>query len=283
MLRLVSLLLPCLFFLCSCAQEADSLQPVVTKRVHRLGDTRITVSLSRYSGDGSLVFLCLHDNERTAAEAAKTILQEKGGLLISIDNNEERYIDFRLSGRKHRFDPNRIFTTPGIRETLRIFNSHSARAERELRDFASFLLGLLPDSSLLIAVHNNTDRNYSINDYLPNGRLRNDVLRAHPNYDMDEDDFVFTTDSAVYRMYADSNINVVLQHNRRATDDGSLSIYYGRRDISYTNIEAEHGHLEEQVRMIRALVSRQAAKGAEPHLSRSRRERREEANTSRPE
>lgn len=261
MLRLVSLLLPCLFFLCSCAQEEDSLtQPVITKREHRLGDTRITVSLSRYSGDSSLVFLCLHDNERTAAEAAKTILKEKGGLLISIDNNEERYIDFRLSGRKHRFDPNRIFTPTGIRETLKLFNSHSPAAVRELRDFATFLLGLLPDSSLLIAVHNNTDGKYSINDYLPSGRLRGDVLRAHPNYDMDEDDFVFTTDTSVYRMYADSNINVVLQHNRQATDDGSLSIYYGRRNISYTNIEAEHGHLEEQVRMIRALISRGAAR-----------------------
>jgi hypothetical protein len=275
MLRLVSLLLPCLFFLCSCAQEADSLQPVITKRQHRLGDTRVTVSLSRYIGDSSLVFLCLHDNERTATEAAKVILQEKGGLLISIDNNEERYLDFRLSGRKHRFDPNRVFTPTGIRETLKLFNSYSPASVRELRGFASFLLGLLPDSGLLIAVHNNTDGNYSISDYLPNARLRTDVLRAHPNYGMDEDDFVFTTDSTVYRLYADSNINVVLQHNSRATDDGSLSIYYGRRNASYTNIEAEHGHLEEQVRMIRVLISRKAAKNAEP-------QRREEGKVFKP-
>lgn len=275
MLRIVSLLLPCLFFLCSCAQEDDSLTPAITKRQHHLGDTRITVSLSRYPGDSSLVFLCLHDNERTAAEAAKLILQERGGLLISIDNKEERYMDFRLSGRRHRFDPNRIFTSTGIRETLRIFNSHSPAAAREVRDFASFLLGLLPDSGLLIAVHNNTDRNYSINDYLPGARLRNDVLRAHPNYDMDEDDFVFTTDSTVYRLYADSNINVALQHNLQATDDGSLSIYYGRRNISYTNIEAEHGHLEEQVRIIRVLISRKAAKAAEAQS-------REEGKPSRP-
>lgn len=260
MLRLLSLLLPCLLFLGSCAQERDSLpQPHIKKIKHSLGDTRITVSLTRYEGDTSLVFLCLHDNERTASAAASTVLQERGGLLISIDNGEERYIDFKLSGRNYRFDPNRIFTPAGIRQTLGLFHSYNARAEKEVKEFSRFLLGLLPDSGLLIAVHNNTDRNYSINDYIPGGRLNNDALDAYRNEAMDEDDFVFTTDPYLYRFYADAGINAVLQNNRQATDDGSLSIYYGRENKGYTNIEAEYGHLEEQLRMIKMLLARRDA------------------------
>lgn len=261
MLRLFSLLLPCLFFLCSCAQEEDSLpKPLIVKRNHQLGDTRITVSLTRYTGESPYVFLLLHDNERTASAAASAIIQEMGGLLISIDNGEERYVDFRLSGRRHRFDPNRIFTPAGIRESLKLFHSYSPAAAKEVREFASFILGFLPDSGLLVAVHNNTDRNYSIKDYLPGGRLEKDALLAHRNEDMDEDDFVFTTDSTVYQLYVDADVNVVLQHNRNASDDGSLSIYHGRRNTAYTNVEAEHGHLEEQVRMIRVLMARKDEK-----------------------
>jgi hypothetical protein len=52
---------------------------------------------------------------------------------------------------------------------------------------------------------------------------------------------------------------VVLQHNTNAVDDGSLSIFYGRKNKSYVNVEAEHGHLEQQKKMLSVLVQMKEA------------------------
>ena len=48
----------------------------------------------------------------------------------------------------------------------------------------------------------------------------------------------------------DENINVVLQDNENCFDDGSLSVYCGKKQIRYANVEAEEGHLREQVFLI---------------------------------
>jgi hypothetical protein len=45
---------------------------------------------------------------------------------------------------------------------------------------------------------------------------------------------------------------VVLQHHR-PQDDGSLSVYAAKKKIPYINIEALHGHLDEQIRMLETL------------------------------
>ncbi|WP_225538204.1 hypothetical protein [Wolbachia endosymbiont of Mansonella perstans] len=46
-----------------------------------------------------------------------------------------------------------------------------------------------------------------------------------------------------------------MQSNKMVEDDGSLSVYAGENDIRYSNVEAEHGHLEQQIDMLSALHS----------------------------
>jgi len=46
-----------------------------------------------------------------------------------------------------------------------------------------------------------------------------------------------------------------LQNSTNATDDGSLSIYYGKKNLVYVNIETEKGDLDEQVEMLNAVFN----------------------------
>jgi len=49
--------------------------------------------------------------------------------------------------------------------------------------------------------------------------------------------------------------NAVLQNSMKATDDGSLSIYYGKKNLVYINIETQKGNLDEQVKMLSAVFN----------------------------
>ncbi|MBK8927556.1 MAG: hypothetical protein IPM74_17060 [Crocinitomicaceae bacterium] len=72
---------------------------------------------------------------------------------------------------------------------------------------------------------------------------------------MDPDDFIFTTDKNLYDHLSQLPVNIILQDNDNCKDDGSLSVYCGRKGIPYVNIEAEYGHLTEQVKLIEMVVS----------------------------
>jgi len=219
-----------------------------------LGEKSILISKYTYEPVSDFFIIKLHDNEQTGEEAAKIFLQEHGGVLLKIENNTERFIEFRKHNRLYKFDPNRIFTKEGIVATLKIFNSYSPSVANEVGGFAKYLLQLISDTSVLIAVHNNTDKNYSIDDYLPGGELKVDAKAAFKSNYQDVDDFIFTTDGLWYQHFIAEEINAVLQHNLLSRNDGSLSVYYGRRSRSYINIEAEYGHVEEQVNMLKTLL-----------------------------
>ena len=51
----------------------------------------------------------------------------------------------------------------------------------------------------------------------------------------------------MFKRIKKQGFNVILQNSVNATDDGSLSIYYGKKDLVYVNIETEKGHLDEQI------------------------------------
>ena len=55
-------------------------------------------------------------------------------------------------------------------------------------------------------------------------------------------EFYFITTARLYGLLTPTGFNVILQNNAKATDDGSLSVYFGQRNIEYVNIEAQHGH-----------------------------------------
>ena len=219
-----------------------------------LGDTTLTFTKRTYATPQLFVFLQLHDNEVTAEEAAMKYLQKNNGVLLSIENGGERNVSFSFQGRRYTFDPNRMFTPDGIQATLERLGSSSPEAIAAVDGLAKALLKELSDTLILVALHNNTDAAFSALSYRDDSVYQKDVAAVHIEKGKDEDDFFLTTDAALYKALAAQGYNTVLQDNSAAADDGSLSVYYGKKGVRYVNIEAQHGHRTVQVKMIQALV-----------------------------
>lgn len=243
-------------------QQADSLiAPVIDKQdirertyFYTLGDKRIALKKIEYGSKKDIVMISLHDDETTSVKAAEEVLKKTGGILIKIENKGERYITFTKNKKRTRFDPNRIFTAAGIKATLREQNKRSREASfGAVHGFARFCLSKFPPAPAYIALHNNDDNGLSVFTYLK-GKLEKDASAVHQNDSHDPNNFFLTTDRKFFRLLRASGYNVVLQHNKRARDDGSLSIYYGRKNKRYINIEALEGKVDEQKQMIETVA-----------------------------
>lgn len=221
----------------------------------KIGDTTIKIVVNK-SSVASPVYLYfnMHDNENTAVEATKEIINKYGGTLIELQADGQRLIRFSLNKKQYTFDPNRIFTEIGIKKTLNMYGDYAPEAQTEVSNFANKLSkDYFQNTKLLIAVHNNTDGNYSIKSYEKGQEFGNDAKLVYSNSDMDADDFFFVTEEKYYKILSENKNNVALQDNVKVTDDGSLSVYCGYKNISYINVESEHNHLKEQVKMLKTL------------------------------
>lgn len=243
-----------LIHLPGCGQDSTLRQPTVSAHQYPVGNRRLQVTVSRYDSAAFPVFVHLHHNEQTANKAAHYLLQRTGGVFVSIQNKKERLITFKRKGQKFVFDPNRMFTSYGIAQSLKLNATFDSSAAQEIDSFAHFFLKLIPETPVLIALHNNTNENYSIYTYQTDSSTTGDAAALHINKDMDADDFIFTTDSLLFAAIKEKNLNVVLQNNEAVTDDGSLSVYWARQGKRYVNIETEHGHKQQQVELICAVL-----------------------------
>jgi len=170
-----------------------------------------------------------------------------------------------MRGVTYQFDPNRIFSRDGTKSTLEFFYRRkvSERVIDEVENFGQWLLRLIPENpKCVIALHNNTEGNFSIRDYLP-GHSRDEVaetVNALP--EQDSDDLFLTTEASIYTEIKEAGYNIILQANSRAKDDGSLSIYCGRNNIRYVNLETQHGKLQQYREMMTTLLD--VLDGAKP-------------------
>ncbi len=222
---------------------------------YKLAGKTIPISLFQYGDITNIVYISLHDNENTSVEAAKSLLEVKGGTLIKIENNLQRLIRFRLKGVNYAFDPNRIFSREGIEQTFRENKRTSSPAIDEVTKFAQRLLMLIPENtSCIIALHNNMDGDYSVTTYLPGNIREFDAKAVFADSLQDADDIAFTTDSLLYQKMADNGYNSIWQDNENARRDGSLSIYCGERNIRYINIETQHGKIDQYAEMLARLL-----------------------------
>lgn len=80
---------------------------------YSLGSSKIPIKLTQYGEKDDLVFLSLHDDEKTSAEATKIFLERAGGLMIEIENNKKRNLRFKIGNIFFSVDPNRIFSLDG--------------------------------------------------------------------------------------------------------------------------------------------------------------------------
>ncbi|MES1217417.1 MAG: hypothetical protein ABUT20_18055 [Bacteroidota bacterium] len=227
-----------------------------TETTYKLGDADIGVTVYKYNNNPGIVLLSLHDDELTATEVSKEALRKLGGTLIKISNKKQRLVRFNIHGSVFQFDPNRMFTTKGIIASLKKYGNYSPSAVTKISSFAKFILGKIPaDIRNVIALHNNHKGQYSIETYDNNGDKYRDSRAVYTDSSRDKDDFFLTTDEVLYNKIRGYRYNVILQNNDIAKDDGSLSIYYGKKNKSYVNIEAEHGKTDEQLKMLMIAIN----------------------------
>lgn len=235
---------------------ANSLQNISVE--YPLGDDYVGVRKIESKRDAHAnrtVYINLHENESTSVKAAKKFIRKNGGVIYMLHQNKKRNVVFNQGGQKYQFDPNRIFTDEGIRKTMVRFGNFSKDAHRTVSGLSDYLIQNIRKSNpaYIIALHNNTEANYSLESYEPGGIYEKDALAVHKNPAMDADDFYFTTSNDLYDQLKARDENSVMQNNAKGTDDGSLSIFAGRHEMNYVNIEAQHKHKQEQYRMINLL------------------------------
>ena len=218
---------------------------VSTSETFSIGDR--LVGLSIYKRKGNITLINVHDNENTSVQAAKLVIDSLGGTLMQLRHTGERNIQFKHEGRAYQFDTNSIFTDKGAQETIRNLGTYSDAAFQLVRRFANALVDSIR-AEVIFTLHNNTAGNYSAASYL--AEYKSDAADVYLNPDRHPDDFFFVTERLFFEELKGRGFNVVLQNNATVTDDGSLSVLAGQRGIPYINIEAQHGHLDEQVEML---------------------------------
>jgi hypothetical protein len=251
------LLLTCLWVSICCFSQTNRsvYTPLVKSYYFGWGKDSTAIQVSRYGNRNGLVIIHLHDDEISSAEAAKKILVQTGGILIELENNGKRLVSFKKGGKNFQFDPNRIFTAKGRSQNLHYLNKTvTPAAMSSVKQFAAFILQKIPKSVVtLVAVHNNQNGNYSINSYKPG--TSKDVLKWYKNPKRDPDNFFIVNNNEMFKGIKKLGFNAVLQNSVKVTDDGSLSIYYGKRNLVYVNIETEKEKLDEQIAMLKAVFS----------------------------
>lgn len=226
-------------------------EPDQTIEKIKIGETEIQI-VTRKSANAKPLYFRPHENEVTSSDATAQTIKKYGGTFVELKSKGERNIGFTLKGKNFSIDPNRIFSAAGIEKTIGNGGGNTrTEAVKEVSNFVDALLNrFLTDKKMLIAVHNNTNGgNLSIETY----KTSPDAASVYANPSRDIDDFFYVTDEKFFNFLKEKKFNVVLQNNVAVTDDGSLSVYCGKKGISYINIESEHGHLPQQIEMLEAI------------------------------
>lgn len=243
-----------------CAQQTADAPPVVSDgpevETLTLGASEVQVVTHRAEGAAPLAMLNLHDDEGTSVDAALDVIRAMGGQVVEVQHTGDRNVTFEVDGTSYTADPNRMFTDAGRERTLASLSTASPAALAALAAFADEVLAIYAETepAVVVTLHNNTEDNYSAASYTEGAPYASDAAAVVIHEGSDPDDFFFVTDAELFRQLAARGFNAVLQDNDAATDDGSLSVWAAQNGRPYVNVEAQHGHREEQARMIRALA-----------------------------
>jgi hypothetical protein len=235
-----------LFF--GCTEPADA---QLNRLEYQLGNSTVVAVLHEVTGS-DLFFFNMHDDENTAVDAGRSVIELRGGRLLELQHSGGRLVSFEIASDTYKFDPNRIFTPLGITKTLDRYSQAAPPAVQAVQSFSDSLIsdGRFGEAALIVTLHNNGEGEYSAESYLPEGEYATDAEAVHIQEGIDPDDFFFVTEEQLFQLFKSAGHNVVLQANATVTDDGSLSVWAGREGIPYINVEAQHGHLADQVEMI---------------------------------
>jgi len=231
----------------------SSVLPLSSQDTLRMPLSGTIINVVSFGEDSSDVLLYnMHDNENTSALAGRIITTQRNGSYYELMHNGKRNISFLFGEDSIHIDPNRIYTDTGIWLQLSKNKITDTLAHRLIATWRDSLLTVLKinERSLVIALHNNTNQNYSFKSYMPGEEYADEAQAVFKGCIRDKDDFYFVTEYPILDLLCFGQYHVVMQANDTMTDDGSLSVYCGRLGIPYVNVEAQHGHLVRQVNML---------------------------------
>jgi hypothetical protein len=214
------------------------------------------VNLVKYSfREPNVNFLVIHDDEDTGVKAAFEYIQYSGGSVIDSQYGGVRNYNFNYGSQFYQIDPNKIYTEMGIQNGLAKYGMVDSAVASELLNASKVILNHYSAGkpSYIFTLHNNTDGSFGIASYLKGYELESTADSLYINFQMDPDDLILVTEPDLFTWLKHENVNVVLQ-SKTAPDDGSLSIYAMQNQIPYINVEVQHSHQYEHLRLIEIAI-----------------------------
>lgn len=217
-----------------------------------LGDSTVILVHRPLQPQSNILYLNVHEDESTSIEAVEIFSEQTIPLNFAFLNHQQsRRVTFNVKQKSFSVDPNRIYTAKGRRLTIEPYQRYLFRSRQYAKKLAKEVLKLVHQYQVIVTMHNNTDVNYSIKSYLPGGDEAQNTKAVYVTNQWDVDDFVYTTEQAYFDYLKNKDVNVILQDNQAYVNDGSLSVYCGKKGIPYINIEAQKGHLNEQIALLK--------------------------------
>jgi len=231
--------------------------PAMTTDSSFIKIANLNVNLVKYSyKPNGIKFLVVHDNEDTGVKAGFEYIRWSGGELIDSQYGGVRDYTFNYMSDPYRIDPNAIYTQTGVNTRLKKDAYSSNEVEILILNAGKQILDFYDPKSTgyILTLHNNADGGFGISSYLPGYELSSTADSVHINFQMDGDDLLYVTEPRLFTSLKKANVNVILQ-SKFAENDGSLSVYAMQNNIPYINVEVQHGHLDENLRLIEIAIA----------------------------
>ena len=239
------------FFIFSLSIFSFSQNDSIMQQTIFLGDSSIKVIKQITNFKSKHLYLNIHEDEQTSIDVAQDFLEQTPINFVYLNHIQTRRINFNVKSKKYSVDPNRIYTKKGRRKTIEPSRLFNFKAKNLAAKLAHIILDLIQPYEVVITMHNNTDVEYSIKNYLPNGDEAQNTADIYISKNWDADDFIYTTSTDFFNHLKEADVNVILQDNKKYVNDGSLSVYCGINNIDYINIEAQKGHYDEQLKLLK--------------------------------
>ncbi|WP_316798676.1 hypothetical protein [Pedobacter frigidisoli] len=217
----------------------------------------LNINLVKYSyKPNGIRFLVVHDNEDTGVKAGFDYIRWSGGELIDSQYGGARDYVFNYMDDPYRIDPNAIYTEKGVNTRLKKSAYSSNEVEKMILNAGKQIVDFYnpKETGYILTLHNNADGGFGISSYLPGYDLSSTADSVYINFQMDGDDLVYVTEPRLFTSFKKANVNVILQ-SKFVENDGSLSVYAMQEKIPYINVEVQHGHQNENLRLIELAVA----------------------------
>lgn len=231
--------------------------PAMTTDSSFIKVANLDITLVKYSyKPNGIRFLVVHDNEDTGVKAGFDYIRWSGGELIDSQYGGVRDYSFTYMSDPYRIDPNAIYTEKGVNTRLKKDAYSSNEVEKLILNAGKQIVDFYDPKSLgyFLTLHNNADGGFGISSYLPGYDLSSTADSVFINFEMDGDDLLYVTEPRLFTSLKKANVNVILQ-SKFVENDGSLSVYAMQNNIPYINVEVQHGHQYENLRLIELAIA----------------------------